>query len=334
MQTSMFQRAVSFSPALARFLDSRRAAIFLAQAVFWVGKSTHHETAFYKSQAEWEDETTLTPHEQRKVRERLADYDWWHEERKGLPAKLWYDVDITLLRRDFLAWQESVQSGSDDDLTSSERRSQLDTNEFNNSRSTPLTSNTESTTENTNSTHRAGAHKAKDTSAPPSVTDEPDWADDVDLADLDPDDARLDPMQFAARYGERRDCRDIMQDPDKLGRVAWYCENLPAQVLAEAIDATVHVPRTKRLEHIDIHIEVCARDPGADLFMRPDRFRSDYREVTGRKLSLHKTDRIRWVVTGHPKTMIDKALGATHSADNPGWRYFSRALTGLRNDAE
>ncbi|MDZ7703207.1 MAG: hypothetical protein U5L04_01825, partial [Trueperaceae bacterium] len=164
----------------------------------------------------------------------------------------------------------------------------------------------------------------------PKNDDIPKWAADIDLNDLPDDRPRMDPMQFSAAYGERTDCRGLLQDTDKVGRIGWYCEHIDARMLKTAIEGTVHAPRATRWDLIDIWIEVLMRDPDNDRLMRPDEFREQYRGATGKRFSLHQADRLRWVITNHEAWLVAKALGRTHSADHPGWRYFSSTLNGMR----
>lgn len=68
----------------------------LSQAFYW----TKNETAmardgwFYKTQADWHEETCLTRTEQENARKRLREKGFMQEDLRGLPAKMWYRVDL------------------------------------------------------------------------------------------------------------------------------------------------------------------------------------------------------------------------------------------------
>jgi len=170
MSNSIFGSPIAFHAPLAKYLGSIEAAIFLAQAIYWRGKSSHHKTQFYKSQDEWEEETTLNAHSQRKAREILREYDWWHEERRGIPCRLWYDVDEKALRRAFFKWQDAQESGSDGNLTSNQKCAELESDDVDNKASKSSTSNTETTAENTDSTT---TKRAREETTPTEYDTEP-----------------------------------------------------------------------------------------------------------------------------------------------------------------
>jgi len=89
-----------------RYVDllngSFKAAAFLSQCVH-LQKQAHDDSSdfgddddayWYKSQDQLYEETRLNAGQQRRVREKLQEHDWWHEQRQGMPASLHYKVDL------------------------------------------------------------------------------------------------------------------------------------------------------------------------------------------------------------------------------------------------
>jgi hypothetical protein len=146
---SLFERTIGYSPVVARWLGDVRAAIFLSQAMYWRGKSSHHKTSFYKTQDEWEEETALSKYAQRKAREILGERDWWIENRKGVPAKLWYDIGVEAMENEFREWQKSQRDGDSASFGTVEK---LESARCQNKSCDGAETNTETTSENTSST--------------------------------------------------------------------------------------------------------------------------------------------------------------------------------------
>jgi hypothetical protein len=93
-------RTISFFPVLARMVGTANAGLFLSQAIFHTCAEGNHPDRqgwFYNTQDDWTDETCLTRWEQEGARKLLRRYDFWEEERRGSPAKLWFRVDMERL---------------------------------------------------------------------------------------------------------------------------------------------------------------------------------------------------------------------------------------------
>lgn len=69
-------------------------ALMLSQAVYWSKRTKDKDGWFYKTQAEWELETGLTRREQDTARSRLESLGVLYVERRGIPAQLFYKVDV------------------------------------------------------------------------------------------------------------------------------------------------------------------------------------------------------------------------------------------------
>jgi len=84
--------AVAFYPAFRKVLGLNAAATqFLSQAVYWTERTD--DGWFYKTTEEWNEELGLTVEEVKGARKKLKAIGILNEQRKGIPAKLYYKVD-------------------------------------------------------------------------------------------------------------------------------------------------------------------------------------------------------------------------------------------------
>ncbi len=103
-ELDIFERPIAFYPLLARLAGSVLAGVMLSQGLYWSKRTTTKDGFFWKTQEQWEEETCLTRSEQETARKKLlalAAPDGrkvWHEERRGVPAKLFFYVDRAALR--------------------------------------------------------------------------------------------------------------------------------------------------------------------------------------------------------------------------------------------
>ncbi|MBL8204013.1 MAG: HNH endonuclease [Blastocatellia bacterium] len=86
--------SIAFHAALAELTGSLAAGLLLSQAVYWATRTKDPDGWFYKTQADWYQETGLTRTEQNKARARLRGFAFWQEHRRGAPATLHYRVDF------------------------------------------------------------------------------------------------------------------------------------------------------------------------------------------------------------------------------------------------
>jgi hypothetical protein len=75
------------------------AALMLSQALYWAQRSTSEDGSFYKTMEDWEEETALSRFEQEGARRVLRALGFWHEERRGMPAKLYFRIDLEALEK-------------------------------------------------------------------------------------------------------------------------------------------------------------------------------------------------------------------------------------------
>ena len=80
---------------LARLVGVDAALLFsdLSQAQNYWNQKTNKEDYFYKVETDIEEDTTLSPHKQKKARARLQKAGILKTKRKGLPAKIHYLID-------------------------------------------------------------------------------------------------------------------------------------------------------------------------------------------------------------------------------------------------
>ncbi len=95
------QRCVAFHPKLVLVTGRVTAGLMLSQAIYWTRKLAIAESArqgwFWKTREEWRNETGLSRREQDSARLALKDLGLWLEKRVGMPAKVWYRIDLDTL---------------------------------------------------------------------------------------------------------------------------------------------------------------------------------------------------------------------------------------------
>lgn len=91
---ALLERPVAYHRAFVALGAGVTGALMLSQAVYWSSRTNDADGWFYKSQVEWEEETGLTRAEQEKCRRALKAAGVLEEVRKGLPAKLFYRVNL------------------------------------------------------------------------------------------------------------------------------------------------------------------------------------------------------------------------------------------------
>lgn len=98
---AMGGRPISFNRAYAKIAGSIEAGLMLAQGVHWAGHADS-DGWFFRTQADWEEDTTMSPDQQRTARRKLrpikhGDQHLWQEKEQGLPKQLFFRVDMDVL---------------------------------------------------------------------------------------------------------------------------------------------------------------------------------------------------------------------------------------------
>lgn len=100
------ERPVAYYPKLVKITGSVNAAIFLSQLGYWTPKAADPNGWVYKTQAEWETETGLTRWEQETARRQLRDRGILTETKRGMPARLFFQIDVEALTT---TWEEAFE---------------------------------------------------------------------------------------------------------------------------------------------------------------------------------------------------------------------------------
>lgn len=82
----------------------------LSQALYWTPRAKDPDGWFWKTQDEWFEETMLSRKEQETARRRLKELgngSVWHEQLRGVPAKLFYRIDLDALEALLLATKDA-----------------------------------------------------------------------------------------------------------------------------------------------------------------------------------------------------------------------------------
>lgn len=84
-------RPIAFHPALARAFGGINEALLFQQLAYWSDKGADPEWIF-KSQVELEAETCLSAYQQKQARDHLKRLGVLEDERRGVPARLYYHI--------------------------------------------------------------------------------------------------------------------------------------------------------------------------------------------------------------------------------------------------
>jgi hypothetical protein len=93
----LLDRPIAFHRCFVTLTGSITAALMLSQALYWQQRTKHDGGWWFKKQEEWTDETGLSRREQENARQNLRKLKLLYEERRGVPAQLWYRLDEILL---------------------------------------------------------------------------------------------------------------------------------------------------------------------------------------------------------------------------------------------
>lgn len=100
MITELLDRPIAFHRSLVRLGIGVTGALMLSQAIYWHRRTSDAGNWFYKTQAQWEDETGLTRSEQEGARKKLVKAGYLEEKKEGVPCKLHYRVNLEKIIND------------------------------------------------------------------------------------------------------------------------------------------------------------------------------------------------------------------------------------------
>lgn len=89
----LLDRPIAFHRCFVTLAGSITAALMLSQALYWQKRTKDHDGWWYKTRDEWTAETGMKRKEQEGARRKLRKLGLLHEQRRGVPAQLWYRVD-------------------------------------------------------------------------------------------------------------------------------------------------------------------------------------------------------------------------------------------------
>ncbi|MBC3213424.1 replication protein [Serratia fonticola] len=93
----LLDRPIAFQRSFVRIGAGVTGALLLSQLVYWTNRAENEEGWVYKTQEEWEEETGLSRYEQEGARKKLRSLGLLLERKQGLPAKLFYRINIPVL---------------------------------------------------------------------------------------------------------------------------------------------------------------------------------------------------------------------------------------------
>jgi hypothetical protein len=93
-ETKVFlpDRPIAFNREFVRMGCGINGSLMLSQCVYWSSRTKNSDGWFYKTQAEWEDETGMTRHELDGARKKLKSLGFIEEKKQGIPCKLNYRI--------------------------------------------------------------------------------------------------------------------------------------------------------------------------------------------------------------------------------------------------
>ncbi|HLZ28548.1 MAG TPA: DnaA N-terminal domain-containing protein [Chloroflexota bacterium] len=99
IEAILCDQPIAYHPAVAKAVGSVTAGVLLSQLLYWTPRSRDSAGWIWKTQAEIYEETGLTRREQETARRHLVELGIVAERRAGVPAKLYFRVDMRVLAR-------------------------------------------------------------------------------------------------------------------------------------------------------------------------------------------------------------------------------------------
>ena len=99
LKAILVDRPVAYHPHLAKAVGSVTAGLFLSQLLYWSDKGSEPEGWIWKTQEDWREEIGLSRREQETARKHLVSLDVLEEQRRSIPAKLYYRINFDALTR-------------------------------------------------------------------------------------------------------------------------------------------------------------------------------------------------------------------------------------------
>jgi hypothetical protein len=98
-------RPIAYYPDFNKITGDVKATILLCQLMHWDEKQRDENGWICKTQSDLENETGLSRYEQENARRKLKRNNLISEERKGIPAKLYFKLNVQNISS---AWEKSM----------------------------------------------------------------------------------------------------------------------------------------------------------------------------------------------------------------------------------
>jgi hypothetical protein len=109
----LLDRPIAYHRIFAQIGGGPLEGIFLSQAIYWTQRTKNPDKWFYKTQADWFLETNLTRRHQETARRNLRTSGILKEELRGIPAQLFFRIDLDQVQKlicNLLDGKQSVQT--------------------------------------------------------------------------------------------------------------------------------------------------------------------------------------------------------------------------------
>jgi hypothetical protein len=105
----LLDRPIAYHRCFVSLTGSVTAAVLLSQAVYWSKRTgAGNDGWFWKTGADWEEETGLSRREQDTARGILRGLGFWEEEKRGIPARLWFRLNLEQLEQLLISEKTSL----------------------------------------------------------------------------------------------------------------------------------------------------------------------------------------------------------------------------------
>lgn len=160
MIDGLLDRSIAFQRPFVALGVGVTGALMLSQAIYWSKRTKNPDRWFYKTQAEWEEETGMSRREQETARRKLKELGLIEEMKRGIPCRVFFRVDHLALYERLCAhinqvrMAESAEQDAHISQTSMAESAKLDCTNAPSSSARNSQSNTESTESTSESTYR------------------------------------------------------------------------------------------------------------------------------------------------------------------------------------
>ncbi len=103
-------RPIAFNRDFVNLGIGIKGALFLSQAIYWSKRTKENTGWFYKTVADWEEETGLTEDEQRGAKNILLSKNFIQVEKRGIPARNFFYVELDNIAATLVVYKVEHQS--------------------------------------------------------------------------------------------------------------------------------------------------------------------------------------------------------------------------------